>query len=103
MASVTCFEPLACSTVARAIARTIAVDFWELSRIFLRARSASFETSTPRETFWAPRSTAMMALRDSAWIVLMSSAISLVLPPARSARSLISSATTAKPLPCSPA
>jgi hypothetical protein len=31
------------------------VLFCELSRIFLRARSASFETSTPRSTFWAPR------------------------------------------------
>ena len=33
----------------------------------------------------------------------MRSVISRVLAPARSARSLISSATTAKPLPCSPA
>ena len=36
IASVTCFEPFACSTVARAMARTMLVDFWRDSRIFLQ-------------------------------------------------------------------
>ncbi len=48
------------------MARTMLVDFCELSRIFFSARSASFETSTPRSTLWAPRSTAAMAFFDSA-------------------------------------
>ena len=61
MASVTCLLPFACSTVARAMARTMLVLFCELSRIFFSARSASFETSTPRSTLCAPRSTAAMA------------------------------------------
>ena len=37
IASVTCFEPFACSTVARAIARTMFVDFGRLEDLLQRA------------------------------------------------------------------
>jgi hypothetical protein len=47
------------------MARTMFVDFCELSVIFFSARSASLETSTPRSTLCAPRSTAAIAFFDS--------------------------------------
>ncbi len=102
MAIVTCLEPRACSMVARAIAFTICVDFCEDSWIFFSAVSASWPSRTPSSTFRTPRSIAVMAFFDWSCTARMSSEISLVEAPVRSARSLISSATTAKPLPCSP-
>jgi len=58
---------------------------------------------TPSSTERAPALHGVDAFLDSCCTALMRSAISLVEAPARSARFLISSATTAKPLPCSPA
>ena len=98
----TCFEPRACSIVARAIAFTICVDFCEDSWIFFSAVSASWPSRTPSSTLRTPRSIAVMAFFDWSCTARMRSEISFVDAPVRSARSLISSATTAKPLPCSP-
>jgi hypothetical protein len=72
------------------------VDLLERPFGLAAQQHALFDVRTP----WpSSRST---ALRDSPCTARMSSAISLVEAPVRSARSLISSATTAKPLPCSP-
>ena len=103
MAIVACFDPFACSCVARAMRRTISVDSRLDDRIFFSAFSASLETCTPRSMVSTPRPTAPIAFVDSVCTALMRSLMDRVLAPARSASSLISSATTAKPLPCSPA
>ena len=66
MASVTCLRAAACSTVARAMARTMLVDFWRASRIFFeRALGLVAEPHAVVDVL-APRSTAAMAFFDSA-------------------------------------
>jgi hypothetical protein len=84
------------------MAFTMCVDFCDDSWIFFRAVSVSWPSRTPSSTLRTPRSIAVTALRDWSCTARMSSEISFVEAPVRSARSLISSATTAKPLPCSP-
>jgi len=76
---------------------------WAVLVISLNAPPASFARATPDSTSEADSSIAFTASLTVACMPCISAAISLVAKDERSASLRTSSATTAKPLPCSPA
>ena len=96
--------PWSAPTSPVAIACTIKVDLLADSKILpARLPAPWLSPHAFAKPFCTPCSITDTAFFDSSCTPLMSAAISLVELPVRSARSLISSATTAKPRPCSPA
>ena len=103
MASLMLWLPRACSTVARAISLTWMLAFWTPLTIFSRAAPERWESFSPSEIYRSARLIASTAREVSFCTPLMTEAISRVELLVRSESSRISSATTANPLPCSPA
>jgi len=96
----TAWLPPACSRVAAAIMPTRSEDWRADSRISFSALPASRDRSDPSSTRRIPSCIASTARPVSDWKAAIRLPISLAL---RSASCRISSATTAKPRPCSPA
>ena len=98
-----CSVAVDCSSIAAAICCTMPVTLWTAPTISLSRSPALLTNAMPSWASCVPVSIDSTAMVVSLWIVRIVSAISLVALVVRSASFRTSSATTAKPRPCSPA
>ena len=103
IATTTFFPASRCSSAARAICATTVVASVTPSRIFRRPLPPSAAWTLLSSITFRPSSDELTASWATSWSALMMPAMSAVAFAARSARFRISSATTAKPRPASPA